>query len=189
MSQGARFSSPSHQLWFTWAKHKTVEGIFHLAWNQRSVLTVFLKNLYFSHWQDGMYIAQHKLNHQWRRIEKYNGHISLEKLQIVLIVLCLPALYIIFSCTSWINVPNNKEKSNGGNVVTTKFYLDPSKINLRFSPFKYSTCNRAFCEPIHVSFERTVNRKWLHSVTLRVCRSVTTLLLLPPNGPGIYLKN
>lgn len=67
-------------------------------------------------------------------IEKYNGHISLEKLQILLIFLCLPAFCIIFSCTSWINVPSNKEKSNGGNVIMTKFCSDPSKINVLFSP-------------------------------------------------------
>ena len=32
---------------------------------------------------NGMYIAQHKLNHQWRKNWKYNGHISLEKPQML----------------------------------------------------------------------------------------------------------
>lgn len=117
------------------------------------------KIYYFSHWQGRMYITQHKLNHQWRRIEKYNGHISLEKLQIVLIFLCLPAFCIIFSCTSWINVPSNKERSNGGNVVITKFYSDPSKINLRFLPL-----NMVLATELSVSLFLSISRwQWTES--------------------------
>lgn len=160
-SGGPYFNSLTHRCWFPWAKHKTVGGIFHLVWNQLAIFIVFLKNLYFSHWQDGMYIAQHKLNHRWRRIEKYNGHISLEELQIVLTFLCLPAFCIVFSGTSWINVPSNKEKSNGGNAVMTKLSSVPSKINLLFSPLKYSTLTWAFCEPIYIHFEMAVNQTWL----------------------------
>lgn len=129
-----QFPFQCHWLWFTWAKHKTVGRIFHLVWNQLSLFIVLLKNLCFSHCRNGMHIAQGKLNHHEGGPEKYNRHISLEKLQILSIFLCLPAFCIIFSCTSWINVPSNKEKSDDGNVIMSKFYLDPSKINWLFLP-------------------------------------------------------
>lgn len=120
-------------------------------------------------------------------IEKYNRHIFLEKLQILLILLCLPAFCIMLSYTSWINVPSNKEKSNDGSIIRSSVLFGSFQDQFTFLPPKHSTLISAFCEPIYTHFEMAVNKKMtLLSVTFRFCKTIPALPLLPPDESNIF---
>ena len=135
-----------------------------------------------------MYIVSISLTINEGGIEKYNRHIFLEKLQILLVLLCLPAFCIMFSYTYWINVPSNKEKSNDGSVITSSVLFGSFQDQFTFLPPKHSTLISAFCEPIYTHFEMAVDKKMmLFSVTFGFCKTIPALPLLPPDESNIFL--
>lgn len=134
-----------------------------------------------------MYIVSISLTINEGGIEKYNRHISLEKLKILLIFVCLPAFCMRLSYTSWINVPSNKEKSNDGSVIMSTVLIGSFQDQFTFFPPKHSTLISAFCEPIYIHFEMAENKKMmLLSVTFRFCKTIIALPLLPPDESHIF---